>query len=81
MRKVGIGRCRYRKLIDRMFGEIAAKVPGFVVSNHQAGILISSPDAQVYDHHRCVDRRAGGAAAADPPPAKQSQPSNSPISI
>src|SRR5438128_7669100 len=38
MRKVGIGRCRYRKLIDRMFGEIAAKVPGFVVSNHQAGI-------------------------------------------
>jgi len=68
-------------LIDRMFGEIAAKVPGFVVSNHQAGILISSPDAQVYDHHRRIDRRAGGAAAADPPPAKQSQPSNSPISI
>ena len=33
-----------------MFEEIAAKVPDFEVPNHQAGILISSPDAQVYYH-------------------------------
>jgi len=50
MRNVGAVDSRYRKLIDRMFEEIAAKVPDFVVPNHQAGILISSPDAQVYYH-------------------------------
>ena len=50
MRDVGAVDSRYRKLIDRMFEEIAAKVPGFVLPNHQAGILISSPDAQVYYH-------------------------------
>ena len=41
---------RYRDMIERMFGEIAAKVPGFDAPTHQAGILISSPDAQVYYH-------------------------------
>ncbi|MBR0797069.1 cupin-like domain-containing protein [Bradyrhizobium jicamae] len=41
---------RYRDLIDRMFAEIATKVRGFEVPTHQAGILISSPDAQVYYH-------------------------------
>jgi hypothetical protein len=50
MRDVGSVDSRFRKLIDRMFEEIAAKVPGFVVPNHQAGILVSSPDAQVYYH-------------------------------
>ena len=50
MRDVGAVDSRYRKLIDRMFEEIAAKVPDFVAPNHQAGILISSPDAQVYYH-------------------------------
>ena len=39
-----------RDLIDRMFAEVADKVSGFDVSQHQAGILISSPDAQVYYH-------------------------------
>ena len=82
MRDVGSVDSRYRKLVDKMFEEVCEKVPGFEIpKGHQESILISSPDAQVYDHHRCVDRRAGGAAAADPPPAKQSQPSNSPISI
>src|SRR5262245_6497841 len=37
MRDVGAVDSRFRKLIDRMFEEIAAKVPGFVVPNHQAG--------------------------------------------
>jgi len=41
---------RYRDMIDQMFGEIAAMVPGFDAPTHQAGILISSPDAQV-DYH------------------------------
>jgi Cupin-like domain len=50
MRNVGSIDHRYRELIDRMFGEVAAKVPGFEVSQHQAGILVSSPDAQVYYH-------------------------------
>ncbi|MBR0873981.1 hypothetical protein JQ633_26725 [Bradyrhizobium tropiciagri] len=38
---------RYRDMIDRMFGEIAGRIPGFDAPTHQAGILISSPDAQV----------------------------------
>jgi hypothetical protein len=41
---------RYRDLVDQMFAEIAARVPGFEAPRHQAGILISSPDAQVYYH-------------------------------
>jgi hypothetical protein len=41
---------RYRDLVDRMFAEVAAHVPGFDAPTHQAGILISSPDAQVYYH-------------------------------
>jgi hypothetical protein len=40
----------YRAMLDGMFEEIAAKVPGFEAPKHQAGILISSPDAQVYYH-------------------------------
>jgi hypothetical protein len=41
---------RLREMVDRMFAEIGAKVPGFDAPTHQAGILISSPDAQVYYH-------------------------------
>ncbi|WP_454632310.1 cupin-like domain-containing protein [Bradyrhizobium cenepequi] len=41
---------RFREMVDRMFAEIAAKVPGFDAPTHQAGILVSSPDAQVYYH-------------------------------
>lgn len=41
---------RFRDLVDQMFAEVAAKVPGFDAPAHQAGILISSPDAQVYYH-------------------------------
>jgi hypothetical protein len=40
----------YRSMLDGMFEGIAAKVPGFQAPTHQSGILISSPDAQVYYH-------------------------------
>jgi hypothetical protein len=40
----------YRAMLDSMFEEIAAKVPEFQAPTHQSGILISSPDAQVYYH-------------------------------
>jgi hypothetical protein len=40
----------YGAMIDRMFEEVAAKVPNFVVRNHQESILVSAPDAQVYYH-------------------------------
>ena len=51
MRDVGAVDSRYRKLVDRMFEEAAAKVPGFEIPKaHQESILISSPDAQVYYH-------------------------------
>jgi hypothetical protein len=40
----------YRAMLDGMFGEIAARVPGFEAPKYQAGILISSPGAQVYYH-------------------------------
>ena len=50
MRDVSAVDSRYRKLVDSMFEEIAAKVPGFQTPKHQDSILISSPDAQVYYH-------------------------------
>ena len=51
LREVGSVDSRYRKLVDRMFEELVAKVPGFEVPKfHQEGILISSPRAQVYYH-------------------------------
>jgi hypothetical protein len=51
MRDVGAVDGRYRELVDRMFEEIVAKVPGFKTPRgHQESILISSPDAQVYYH-------------------------------
>jgi hypothetical protein len=40
----------YRAMLDGMFEEVAARVPGFHAPTHQSGILISSPDAQVYYH-------------------------------
>jgi hypothetical protein len=41
---------RYRAVVDQIFEEIAAKVPDFDAPTRQAGILISSPEAQVYYH-------------------------------
>jgi hypothetical protein len=50
MRDVGSVDSRYSALIDRMFEEVAAKVPGFEAWSHQESILVSAPDAQVYYH-------------------------------
>ena len=51
MRDVGAVDSRYREMVDRMFEEIVARVPGFKTpKGHQESILISSPDAQVYYH-------------------------------
>ncbi|WP_213773168.1 hypothetical protein [Bradyrhizobium sp. dw_78] len=50
MRDVGAVDSRYRALVDRMFEEVAANVPGFEAWNHQESILVSAPDAQVYYH-------------------------------
>ena len=41
MRNVGSVDSRYRKLIDQMFEELAAKNPGFDIPSHQESILIS----------------------------------------
>lgn len=41
---------RYRQLLDRMFEEMEAKVPGLRSFSRKLGILISSPRAQVYYH-------------------------------
>jgi hypothetical protein len=41
---------RYGALLDRIFGEMAARIPGFEGPKRECGILISSPSAQVYYH-------------------------------
>lgn len=41
---------RYRRLIDQLYGELAAQVPGFSVDSSQGTLLISSPHALVYYH-------------------------------
>ena len=41
---------RYRAVLDQMFGELAERMPGFSPTDHTCGILISSPNAQVYYH-------------------------------
>ena len=40
----------YRGVVTKLFEEVAARVPGFEMPDHKAGILISSPKAQVYYH-------------------------------
>ena len=50
MRDVGAVDRRYRDMLDGMFEEVGAKVPGFSARDHQESILISAPDAQVYYH-------------------------------
>ncbi len=41
---------RYRAVIDQMFDELGASMPGFAAPRRGCGILISSPNAQVYYH-------------------------------
>ena len=41
---------RYRSLVDELYAQIAAKVPGFSALSTQATLLVSSPHALVYYH-------------------------------
>lgn len=41
---------RYRRLIDELYGELGALLPGFVPDSSQGTLLISSPRALVYYH-------------------------------
>lgn len=41
---------RYRDVLDQVFEEVRAQVPGYETYNRTSGILISSPNAQVYYH-------------------------------
>jgi len=41
---------RYRALVDRLYAELAAQMPGFVADSTQCTLLISSPRALVYYH-------------------------------
>jgi hypothetical protein len=41
---------RYRALVDDLYEQIAASVPGFIAKSSQATLLVSSPHALVYYH-------------------------------
>jgi len=41
---------RYGDVVEAIFAEWSRRLPGFASRNHSAGILISSPKAQVYYH-------------------------------
>lgn len=41
---------RYEAVIERVFSEMAERLPGFSTRHRTIGILISSPNAQVYYH-------------------------------
>lgn len=50
LRNVGAVDSRYREVLDQIFEEVRANVPGYETYNRTSGILISSPSAQVYYH-------------------------------
>jgi len=50
MRNVKMVDERYGGLLNQIFDEFSAKVPGFETFNRGMGILVSSPGAQVYYH-------------------------------
>lgn len=50
LRNVGAVDARYRELLDAAFAEVARNVPGYNTYARTNGILISSPNAQVYYH-------------------------------
>ncbi|MGE0854913.1 MAG: hypothetical protein AB7L18_02365, partial [Hyphomicrobiaceae bacterium] len=50
MRNIGAVDQRYREVLDQIFEEVRQHVPGYVTYARTSGILISSPNAQVYYH-------------------------------
>lgn len=50
LRRVDAVDARYRGILDRIFDELGAEVPGLRPRLSSCGILISSPGAQVYYH-------------------------------
>ncbi|WP_375409518.1 hypothetical protein [uncultured Methylobacterium sp.] len=50
LRRVAHVDTRYRDLVNAIFGELGERVPGFRSQDESIGILISSPNAQVYYH-------------------------------
>jgi hypothetical protein len=50
MRDVGTIDASYYAMVERMFAEVAARVPGFETRTHQESLLVSSPDAVVPYH-------------------------------
>lgn len=50
LRNVGEVDKRYKEILDQIFEEVAANVPGYHTYARTCGILISSPRAQVYYH-------------------------------
>jgi hypothetical protein len=50
LRNVSGVRAEYGRLLDGIFAELRAAMPGFTPHAWQSGILISSPTAQVYYH-------------------------------
>jgi hypothetical protein len=50
LRKVTDVDARYRVIVNELFDEIRGHVPNFGTPEHTAGMLISSPKAQVYYH-------------------------------
>lgn len=50
LQRVNTTDARYEALLDRIFGEIETNVPGLSTFKRSLGVLISSPNAQVYYH-------------------------------
>ncbi|MBL8566712.1 MAG: cupin-like domain-containing protein [Hyphomicrobiaceae bacterium] len=50
LRNVSMVDPRYREVLDRIFEEVRHNVPGYETYARTCGILISSPNAQVYYH-------------------------------
>lgn len=48
--RVELADTRLRRLVDGLYGNLAAELPGFAPGHLQANLLISSPRAQVYYH-------------------------------
>lgn len=50
LRNISAVDARYRDVLDQIFEEVRRNVPGYTTHNRTSGLLISSPNAQVYYH-------------------------------